>query len=103
MIRHMVLVRVRQDVAASEIAAIFAELEALKPLVPGFQAFKGGPNVSPEGLARGYTHGFTVDFADAAARDAYLVHEAHQKAGARLVAAAQDGVGGLVVLDIESA
>ena len=103
MIRHVVLVRFHQDVAAGEIAAIFADLAALKPLVPGFQSFAAGPNVSPEGLARGYTHGFTVDFADAAARDAYLVHPAHQRAGARLVASAQDGVGGLVVLDIESA
>jgi len=64
-------------------------------------SFKSGANVSPEGLARGFTHAFTVDFADVAARDAYLVHPAHQAAGARLVAAAQGGIDGLLVIDLD--
>nr|WP_245475226.1 MULTISPECIES: Dabb family protein [unclassified Mesorhizobium] len=58
-------------------------------------------NVSPEPFARGFGHGFTIDFRDAAARDAYLAHEAHQRAGARLVAALEGGADGLMVLDLE--
>lgn len=102
MLRHVVLLRFRPDIPREEIADMFAAVDALKPLVPGLLAFTGGRNVSPEGLARDYTHGFTVDFVDATARDAYLVHPAHQAAGARLVAAALGGVDGLIVLDFEA-
>nr|WP_287285619.1 hypothetical protein [Mesorhizobium sp.] len=42
-----------------------------------------------------------MDFRDAAARDAYLVHEAHSRAGARLVAALEGGTDGLMVFDLE--
>ena len=57
----------------------------------------------PEGLGKGYTDGFVIDFADAAARDAYLVHPAHEKAGGRIVAAAEGGIGGVLVYDFEMA
>ena len=100
MIRHIVLVRFNTATAASEQDAIFADLAALGALLPGLGGFSHGPDVSPESLARGFTHAFTIDFADAAARDAYLVHPAHQAAGARLVAAAAGGLDGLVVIDI---
>ena len=101
MIRHVVLVRFRREIAPGEADAIFAGLEALRAQLPGIRAFASGVNVSPEGLARGFTHAFTVDFTDAAARDAYLAHPDHEAAGARLVRAAEGGLGGLTVLDIE--
>jgi Stress responsive A/B Barrel Domain len=98
-IRHVVFTKLRNDLSANEIEEIFAELAALQPLLPGLLAFSGGLNLSPEGLDKGYSHGFTVDFTDAVARDAYLIHPAHQKAGARLVAATAGGIEGLAVLD----
>ena len=101
MIRHIVFVRIRPEVQRHEVEGLFAELAALKDVVPGLLSFASGPDSSPEGLARGYTHAFSVDFVDAAARDAYLPHPAHQKAGARLVAATQGGLDGLAVLDFE--
>ncbi len=101
MIRHVVLVRFRDDVAAAEIAAIFAGLAALRDHLPGMVLFASGPNVSPEGLSQGSTHVFTVDFTDTAARDAYLALPEHEAAGARLVKAAQGGLAGLTVLDFE--
>jgi hypothetical protein len=82
MIRHCVFVRFRNDVADAERAAIHADLGALRRAIDGMDAVKFSANVSPEPFARGFTHGFTIDFHDAAARDAYLVHEAHQRAGA---------------------
>jgi hypothetical protein len=60
-------------------------------------------NVSPEPFARGFTHGFTVDFDDDVARDAYLAHPEHQRAGARLVAALAGGTDGLLVIDLDLA
>ncbi|WP_131117007.1 Dabb family protein [Lichenihabitans psoromatis] len=99
MLRHIVFAHLRADVPAHEISGILAELAALQQVIPGLLAFSAGPNESPEGLSRDYTHAFTVDFTDAAARDAYLVHPAHQAAGARLVSAVKDGPAGLAVVD----
>jgi hypothetical protein len=100
MIRHIVLVRFRPEITTDEKRAIYAELESLRELVPGFLGASYGPNVSPEGLHKGFADGFNMDFADEAARDAYLVHPAHQAAGARLVAALDGGIEGLVVFDL---
>ena len=102
MIRHCVLVRARADREPGELEAVFAGLAALGRHLPGLQAFAGGADVSPEGLQRGYTHAFTIDFADAAARDAYLVDAEHKVLGARLVATAEGGRDGILVLDFES-
>ncbi len=99
-IRHIVLVRFDPATDEAERRAVLADLAALRGTVPGLRAFAGGPNVSPEGLARGYTHAFTVEFDDEAARDAYLVHPAHRAAGARLTRAAAGGTEGLAVVDI---
>lgn len=101
MIRHCVFARFRNDVAAAERMAIHADLDALRQVIDGMDAVKFSANVSPEPFARRFTHGFTIDFRDAAARDAYLVHEAHQRAGARLVAALEGGTDGLMVFDLE--
>lgn len=100
MIRHCVFVRFRGDVAEAERNAIYADLAALKDVVPGFVAISYGANVSPEGLHQGFADGFTIDFIDEAARDAYLVHPAHKAAGNRLVAALEGGRDGLIVFDI---
>jgi hypothetical protein len=102
MIRHIVLARFGSDVDAAEIARIFAGLGDLQRTVPGILSFSVGANVSPEGLARGYTHAFTVDFADTAARDRYLADADHARAGAAVVAALEGGVEGLLVVDFES-
>lgn len=100
MIRHCVLVKFRPDISAAERESIYDDLRALKGKLAGLVADSYGPNVSPEGLGKGFADGFTMDFRDAAARDAYLVHPDHQKAGARLVGALAGGVDGLIVFDL---
>jgi hypothetical protein len=100
-IRHCVFVKFRPDVSAVDRESIYGDLRALKGKVDGLLAASFGPNVSPEGLAQGFADGFVIDFRDAAARDAYLVHPDHQTAGGRLVAALEGGTAGLVVFDIE--
>jgi hypothetical protein len=102
MIRHIVLVKFPAAVGAETIDPLFRALDDLRTVAPGMLSFKSGANVSPEGLTRGFTHAFVADFADVAARDAYLVHPAHQAAGARLVAAAEGGIDGLIVADIDT-
>eukprot|EP01037_Dinobryon_pediforme_P002519 gene2519-2558_t len=59
-------------------------LAALEGVVPGMMKFHAGEDCSPEQLNRGYLHGFSIDFRDEVARDAYLVHPDHKAAGARL-------------------
>ena len=100
MITHIVLCKFREDVRAEEIAGIWDELAALRDVVPGMVDATFGANISPEGLGRGHSHGFVMTFEDAAARDAYLAHPAHQAAGARLVAACVGGVEGITVVDV---
>jgi hypothetical protein len=99
MIRHVVLVRFREGVTPGEVSTIFDDLADLRRHLSGMRAVAHGPDVSPEGLSHGHTHAFTVDFEDAAARDAYLALPEHEAAGARLVRAAEGGLAGLTVLD----
>ena len=102
MIRHVVLFKLRKGLAQQVADEIFVALKALQQQMPGILAISTGRDQSPEGLQRGNTHGFTVDFADAAARNAYLPHPAHQKVGAMIVGAAEGGVEGITVLDWEA-
>jgi hypothetical protein len=100
MIRHIVLTKFRADVTKGEIDSLFAKLADLKPLIPGMRGFDGGVSVSPEGLEQGFRHGFSIDFDDAAARDAYLEHPEHKALGGQLVGLLEGGVTGLVVFDL---
>jgi hypothetical protein len=98
MIRHVVLCRFRQD---ADVAAVFAAIASLQQKIPGILAVTCGKDNSPEGLQKGFTHGFTVDFVDQAARDNYLPHPDHQVVGKIVVAALDGGLDGLTVLDWE--
>lgn len=93
-VTHLVFLRLRADADA---AGIFASLAALRGVIPGLLSFSGGPNSSPEGLSGGYTHSFAMSFADAAARDAYLPHPAHEAAKALVLAGLEPG--GVCVMD----
>jgi len=101
MIRHIVLMKFRADLPAKERLSIFAQLAALEGVCPGMLNFNAGDNASPEVLNRGFTHAFTIDFRDEKSRDAYLAHEDHKAAGARLVLALDGGLDGLLVFDLE--
>jgi hypothetical protein len=97
--RHVVLLRVRSDVSHATLQAVFDKLHALQSQLEGIVEIRSGANTSPEGMARGYTHAFTVDFTEAAARDRYLVDARHRAVGALLVDACEGGVDGILVVD----
>lgn len=97
MIRHLVLLRFTEaanDAKRAELAADFASLASQIAFIRGLE---WGVNVSPEGLDKGFTHGFVVTFADAADRDAYLPHPAHQAFVERL----KPWLADVLVLDYE--
>jgi Stress responsive A/B Barrel Domain len=101
MIRHIVLAKLRSNLTPAEMAGLSTALAAMKDEIPGIVAVSVGENNSPEGINRGYSHGFTVDFVDAAARDAYLPNPDHLKAARKLVEATEGGADGILVLDYE--
>jgi len=101
MIRHIVLIRFREELDSVEIDRLLKSVHALQDRIPGILAISSGVDSSPEGLDKGFAHGFVVDFTDAAARDAYLPHPAHMEVGQNLVAAAKGGVDGILVFDLE--
>jgi hypothetical protein len=75
---HLVLVKFA-PAKAHRMGDLAAALETLRKRLPGFLSCTGGPYSSPEGLNQGYTHGFVMTFADAAARDHYLTHPEHEQ------------------------
>jgi hypothetical protein len=77
-LRHVVLFAFKPDASAAQVDRVVADFGTLKDAIPGIDAYEWGTNVSPEGLDNGFTHCFTLTFATDAARDAYLVHPAHQ-------------------------
>jgi hypothetical protein len=100
MIRHIVALRFAQGCAQAEKDRIFADLAGLRGVMAGILDFQAGRNVSVEPLSRGFDDMFWFDFQDAAVRDAYLIHPAHQAVGARIVAAT-GGIEGVFVFDLD--
>jgi quinol monooxygenase YgiN len=100
MIRHIVLIRFRPDVDKDAIAAIFADLQAIKAKLPGVLSITAGRSDSPERIERGYMHGFVVDFTDWDALAAYQDHPDHRRVGAALVDHALGGIDGILVFDL---
>lgn len=98
MIRHIVLIRFRADVTEAQAAALLAPLGPLSARL-GFAA-QWGRSESPEKIERGYLHGFTADFADWAALEAYQQDAGHKDFGAGLVAHAEGGIDGILVFDL---
>lgn len=96
MIRHTVFCKFAED---ADLPTIVAALKGLQQTIPGIVAITFGSDNSPEGLQKGFTHSFSVDFIDAAARDSYLPHPAHLVVGKMIVAALEGGLEGLAVID----
>jgi len=96
-VQHLVLVKFKPG-EDRQAPALFAALEALKAKLPGMLAYRFGTNMSPEGLNRGFTHGFVMTFADAAARNHYLVHPDHEEVKAIYLPHLED----VIVFDFEA-
>jgi quinol monooxygenase YgiN len=77
-VKHTVFLKFRDTTTPEQIEQVFNDLLDLSEAVEGIEDYVAGPNISPQGLSQGYTHGFIMTFADAAARDAYLPHPEHK-------------------------
>ncbi len=102
MIHHLVLLKLRRDVTAERVARIFVAIGSMKAHCPGLLSYHHGPYSSPEGLHKGFTHGFSMTFDTAKTRDEYLVHPEHEKVKALVLEALDGGLNGVVAFDFES-
>jgi hypothetical protein len=98
-VKHVVLFRIKSETTDAEVNEIMATLTSLPGKVPGLLDFSGGAYSSPEGLGKGFTHGFVMTFADEASRDAYLPHPEHEAVKAMIVAQLDGGLDGVVAFD----
>jgi quinol monooxygenase YgiN len=78
-IKHIALFKFKEGTSEEQVQKVLDELMELSENVPGIEDYVAGLNNSPEGLNKGYTHGFVMTFTDAAARDAYLPHPEHER------------------------
>lgn len=82
--RHVVLFKFKDDAPAAQVEKVEKAFLALKGRIPQIQSLEWGTNVSPEGLANGFTHCFFVTFKSKADLEKYLPHPEHKKFGASL-------------------
>jgi hypothetical protein len=78
-LNHLVMFKFTEATTQDQIDEFTQEFVSLKHRIPGILAFDYGVNNSPEKLNNGFTHIYTLSFADNAARDAYLIHPEHVK------------------------
>lgn len=78
-VRHVVLFDFKESATPEQIEKIERDFAALPQKIEKIKALEWGTNISPENLAKGYTHCFLVTFANEADRDAYIVHPAHKQ------------------------
>lgn len=78
-LRHVVFFKFKDDVTEAEVQEVVDAFAALPSKIDLILDFEYGTDISVENKANGLTHGFVVTFKDAADRDAYLPHPAHQE------------------------
>jgi len=78
-LRHVVLFKFKEDLGSAKIAEVVEEFAALPGKIEQIKGFEWGTDVSVEGKAGGFTHGFVVTFATTKGRDEYLPHPAHKE------------------------
>lgn len=76
-LRHVVLFKFKDDAPAEKVQEVVTAFGNLKSKINLIEDFEWGTDVGVENLAAGFTHCFLVTFRDAADRDAYLPHPAH--------------------------
>jgi hypothetical protein len=78
-IHHMVVLKFKPGTSTETVTQLYGALSELQRLIPGIEAFAGGPYSSPEGLNQEFTHGFLFTFSSAMDRDRYLTHPDHER------------------------
>jgi hypothetical protein len=99
--KHLVLMRFSPQTPREDIADIFEALDELQEKIAGIVEISSGPYESPEGLNKGFTHAFTVTFADGEFRDAYLEHPEHELVRQMIVKQLPGGLADIIAFDFK--
>lgn len=78
LLRHVVLFKFKESATKDQIQQVVDTFAALPKKNDAIEDFEMGTDVSVEGKAKGFTHGFVVTFRDAQGRKEYLPHPAHK-------------------------
>ncbi len=76
--RHVVLFKFKEDATKEQIDQVVAAFGNLKNEIDTVLGYEYGTDVSPEKLAKGFSHCFLVTFRNKKDLEAYLPHPAHQ-------------------------
>jgi lysophospholipase L1-like esterase len=78
-LRHVVLFKFKDGVSPEQVQEVVTAFGALPSKIDTIEDFEWGTDVAVENLAAGFTHCFIVTFRNAADRDTYLPHPAHEE------------------------
>jgi lysophospholipase L1-like esterase len=78
LLRHLVLFKFKEDAGQDKIDEVVQAFADLPGKIEAIHEFEKGVDVSVEGKAKGFTHGFLVTFRTEADRQIYLPHPAHK-------------------------
>lgn len=78
MIRHILLIKFKENSDTTDIEKLKALFKAMPEKVEGVVSVEWGENDSPEGKNQGYTHSVLMTFTDENGRQNYLPHPEHQ-------------------------
>src|ERR1043166_6252754 len=96
-IKHIALFKFKEGTTEEQIQKTFDELMELSENVPGIEDYVAGANNNPEGMNKGYTHGFVMSFTDPAERDGYIPRPEHERVKPFVLPLVEDSV----VVDFE--
>jgi hypothetical protein len=97
-IKHIVLIKFKEDVSDEQINDCFFQLANLKQVL-AILSFKRIKYNSNEGLNQDFIHGFEMEFSDEVARDQYLNSEMHGKVAKNIIQYIHDFPRGLIAFD----
>jgi len=76
--RHMVLFKFKEEATPEQIQEVVTDFGKLQEQIETIIGYEHGTDVSPEKLAKGFTHCFLLTFRSKTDLEAYLPHPAHQ-------------------------
>lgn len=80
-LKHVVSFKFKDGTSQADIQKLETAFKDLQKTIKVIRDFEAGTNVSPEGLNKGFTHGWILTFNSDADRDTYLKHPDHEKFG----------------------
>ena len=98
LLKHIAIAKFKPGTSDKQIGAFFEAIGRIREVVPGILDYSWGVNNSTEGLSQDFTHAFVMTFKDAATRETYLRHPAHENAKNGIL----PSIEAVVVLDYET-